>query len=562
MATPINWNRWDAMKRAVESALSDGFAPPRVGGGKGACVPEATRRLAAEGIELDDSTVNSWILMQERRAKRGIEHRLPDWTLYRQATPSVRVSERSRVRRRWLLTAAQNETRVHDGFWANLRTFAAYLNAEIVVGPFTYQLGVFTDHTTRNNVFAEAVRPFLRFDRMECGAVLFCAEMNTLPTANRPLSGLHSYSRGRSAVFPHAKIALESIPSMPGVPVPIIMTTGACTVENYVPKKAGLKAAFHHVIGATVVEEDEDGRTFCRQVNAADDGSFQDLDLAVREGRVLGGQRIEAATWGDIHRRKLNRDVALSTWGFDTETGATVASDSILDVLRPRYQFFHDLIDFESRNHHEDNDPHARFSLFVRGRDNLEDEFREGMSFIRATEREWSKSVIVSSNHEGWLNTWLKRADYRRDEVNAIFFLKNQLAAYEARARGDFDFNPVRHALAMCDRAGLVGIDFCPENGSYTICQSFGGIECGAHGHLGPNGARGSSASLVRISVKMNKGHDHTASILDGVYSAGVSGDLDMGYNVGPGSWSHSHILTYPNSKRTIITLQDGRWRA
>jgi hypothetical protein len=36
-----------------------------------------------------------------------------------------------------------------------------------------------------------------------------------------------------------------------------------------------------------------------------------------------------------------------------------------------------------------------------------------------------------------------------------------------------------------------------------------------------------------------------------------------MGYNKGPSSWSHSHVITYPNGKRSIITLQkNGNWRA
>ena len=55
---------------------------------------------------------------------------------------------------------------------------------------------------------------------------------------------------------------------------------------------------------------------------------------------------------------------------------------------------------------------------------------------------------------------------------------------------------------------------------------------------------------------------DHTAGIIDGVYTAGVSGKLDMEYNKGPSSWSHSHVVTYPNGKRAIITVKNGKWKA
>ena len=556
MAAPIDWKRWGQNKAAIEAAMRDGFAAPRLSGGRGSAVLEAARRLG-----VNRKTLWAWVNAQERRATRGLDNALPDWSLYRSITP-VKTVASSSVVRRWVLTAAQDDTRLHGPFWGNLKAFAAYVGATIHVAPFYYQKKLFTDHETRVGVFAEEIRDYLQFDRMECGKVIFCAEMNTLPTAVRPLSGLHSYSRGHTAVFPHAKVALESVPSIPGTPAPIIMTTGCCTIENYIPKKAGLKATFHHVFGATLVEEDSAGRCFCRQLIASSDGSFQDLDLLVRDGNVSAGQRIECVTWGDIHRRKLNRDVALASWGFDTNTGSVTSSGSILDTLRPRFQVFHDLLDGETCNPHESDNCHKKFDLFVRNKMSLSDEVEQAARFLRATEREFCQSVVAESNHDNFIERWLRRADYRAEPVNAMFFLKMQLASYQARERGDAEFSIFRHAMRESDSTRLATIKFCPENGSFQICFEHGGIEVGSHGHRGPNGARGSAAALSKISVKMNIGHTHSASIVDGVYTAGVSGDLDQGYNIGPSSWSHSHVLVYPSSKRTIITLNEGKWRA
>jgi hypothetical protein len=65
------------------------------------------------------------------------------------------------------------------------------------------------------------------------------------------------------------------------------------------------------------------------------------------------------------------------------------------------------------------------------------------------------------------------------------------------------------------------------------------------------------------VSSRLNTAHTHTAGILDGIYTAGLSGKMDQGYNAdAPSSWSHSLIVTYPNSRRTIVTLRDGRYRA
>src|ERR1700730_717529 len=213
-------------KAAIEKRLRDGYSPMGVAGGKGSSV-----LAAAKDLHIDQRRLNSWVYRQRKNEAAGKEHFSPDWNLWNRAATS-RGKPVIAAARRWLLTACQNDTPVHAGFWKNLTAYAEHIGAEILVGPFTYQLGTFTDHTTRNNVFAEQVRPFLRFDRQECGNVLFCAEMNTLPTANRPLSGLQTYTRGQWGVFPHAKVALETVPAMPGKDPPIIMTTGCCTVEH------------------------------------------------------------------------------------------------------------------------------------------------------------------------------------------------------------------------------------------------------------------------------------------------------------------------------------------
>jgi len=88
-----------------------------------------------------------------------------------------------------------------------------------------------------------------------------------------------------------------------------------------------------------------------------------------------------------------------------------------------------------------------------------------------------------------------------------------------------------------------------------------GGVEHGMHGHLGPSGARGNPKNLRTVG-KANTGHTHSAGIIEGIYTAGVFGNLDMGYNKGLSAWSNSFIVTYQNGKRTIVTIKDGKgWR-
>jgi len=465
--------------------------------------------------------------------------------------------------RRYLLTAAQDDTPIHTGFWKNLKAYAEHLAAEIMVGPFTYNKSVFSDHETRNGFFCPEVQEFLRYDQVDLGPLVFCAEMNTLPTAVQPLSGLEPYTGLKWGVFPHAKVQLLSVPTVIGKPAKQIMTTGACTVANYIAKKAGLKAHFHHVIGATLVEIDTANRVWCRQLNATDDGAFQDLDVMVTNGRVTTGHRVEAINFGDLHREKLDPVVADACWGFDVESDTcTPRADTMIDALRPRYQFFHDILDFEARNHHRIKDHRFRFQMIRNGTDLVEDGVASVGAFVWATEREFCQSVIIYSNHDDALGRWLDTADFREDAANALYFLRLQTARYEAIERGEPRFNIFRHALSEKHPRGLSGVEFVDDDQSFIICQASGGVECGSHGHLGINGARGSAIQFTKTSMKMNVGHTHSPSIQAGVYTAGLCGLLDQGYNKGLSGWSHSQILTYSSGKRTLVTLVDGKWRA
>lgn len=556
MANPgMAQDRKQRIRDAIEAALREGWNPPGQDlGGRGSALTEAARRLAEAGHDENRGTVNGFLATQRRAAARGLDHWLPDWSLF--SRPGVAPGEIRRGQvRRWILTAAQDDTDLHPRFWANLQAFAQYLDADLVVAGFTYQTIRHSDRMTLTGTFRPEVRPFLRFDPLDCGPVLFCAEMNTLPTATRPLSGLTGYTRGRDAVFPHARLAYQTVPQMPGAHVPSLMTTGAVTVPNYVEKKAGLKARFHHVLGATVVEVDGDGRAWCRQINATADGAFQDLDLRVAGGRVSPGHRVAALTYGDIHLPTVAEPVWDGIWG--------ASADSLVEALRPRFQFFHDLLSFEQASRHVRGDALHRAKMVHRGLSGMEKHVAQGAEFLRATQRDWSQSVMIESNHDDRLQQWARQDCDRNDIENSAYWHRCNLAILDAERDQVPGFNLLRWALQEADPRRLEGIEFVPMGGSFVICQDSGGIECGMHGHQGPNGSRGTAAGLARMATRITIADKHSPEICDGVFVAGMTGDLDQGYNTGPSSWRRAHVVAYPNGKRSIITQTDcGEWRA
>lgn len=473
--------------------------------------------------------------------------------------------------RRFLFTCAQNNTKVHMPLWENLLALAAHYGAEIHVSRFTYikrGLGARGDkakvvkkgklYDGYDLVWDPTFEPYLSDERLEVApGLVWCGEMNILPTAVRPLSGLEVYTGRKSGIFPHVKLAMESIPSGKHEPTKFNYTTGTVTQRNYIQRKAGLKAEFHHCYGALLVEVDSDGDWFCRQINADSAGTIYDLDLQVKRGVVTSGHRVEAITWGDIHVAILDPDVKGMAWANE---------DSMIKVLRPKYQFLHDVVDFQSRSHHEMKDPHSRFLLHVRSIEDVRSEIKQAAFFLRWTLYEGTKSIVVDSNHHHHLGRWLKEQDARWDPVNAVFWLDMQRRVYGAIQRGQ-KVNYLRMAIDSVwakDAWGPMNrIRFLDEDESFVICpDASGGIECGSHGDLGPNGARGNPKAFARMGRKGNRGHRHSCGIEDGEYTSGTCSILNPRYARGPGSWSQSHIITYPNGKRTIVTCWNRKWRA
>ena len=479
--------------------------------------------------------------------------------------------------KRYLLTCAQNHTPLAEEFWSNLLVLKAHYGAELMVSRFTYAKSQFQKKREKPGIdpsegeavetYPKEIQPYLSDSMVRLApGIVWCGEFNILPTAVRPLSGLQTYTKSESMVVPHVKVAMESYIRRQGLETPCFgYTTGAVTVRNYLQRKAGQKAEFHHVFGALLVEVDSKGRWWARQINAEHDGTIHDLDLKIADGELYDRQPVASITWGDIHVAQINEDSETAAWGTKRERkGFAGDPASMVKVLRPRHQVFHDVLDFRARNHHDANDPHKMFENFIRKYDNVAMEVAETARWIEDKKKQanrWGGEVaVVASNHDDFFTKWLKRTEaYRTDPVNAIFFLKSQLAYYESierEAKGTGRrIEPFEWAYSeYCDEK----VVFVGEEDSYMVAD----VEHAMHGHLGPNGSRGSLANLSRLGNKINIGHSHSAGILDGAYQAGVTGKLHMTYNRGPSSWSHSHIVTYENGKRAIITEVGGKWRA
>lgn len=463
--------------------------------------------------------------------------------------------------KRYIITSAQNNTHVHAEFLLNLEALAEYYSAEIIVGTYSYNQNAYGKLSVKNGKsktkqvdlwYDEAITDYIKDFRVQLApGLVWAGEYNALPTNVNPLAGLEAYTGRSSAIFPHAKLAMRSIATMQGEGVKLNYTTGTVTQRNYIQKREGVIAEFHHIYGALLVEVDSNGNWWVRQLNHDEGtGTLQDLNVLVKDGQVVSRQAtVEALTFGDLH-------------GTFADPTVVELSHEMRDTLNPKYQFLHDVMEGVSVNPHDRKykNNHAKFHTWLRGLSKVGDELLATAALLKTYNRDGIKTIIVDSNHDNaWLVRWLSEYDYRVDPANAELFLKLQTRMYEQIRAGKMprDINMLAYALGQ---AGFTGADFLIADQSFLTCDKK--IENGMHGHFGPGGRRGSPDNLSKMARKANTAHTHSCGIYNGLYVAGTSSKLRWTYNLGPSSWTNTHIVTYANGKRTLVTMYNGKWRA
>jgi hypothetical protein len=460
--------------------------------------------------------------------------------------------------KRYILTSAQNNTHVHEALWLNILAMATHYDAELMVATYTYNKSAYGHKSIKRGSnpdlsdelwYDPQVIEHIVDEQVQLApGLVWCGELNILPTALNPLSQMEAYNGRDSNIVPHAKYSMTSVAAMKNEAAKLNYTTGTVTQRNYIQKRIGLLSEQYHGYGAILVEICRDGSWYVRQLEATEEGVIRDLDLKAKNGKVTTGNPITAITWGDLHVRFLDPVVRELAWG----------KGGMLDVLRPQAQLLHDVIDFRTRNHHEAKDPLDSYMKWKANQESVEGEVREVVDFLVTDGlRPWCKSVMVPSNHHEAMTRWLKEAKWQEDPVNAMFYHE----AWIALLKGEQDvFKWACDRVTHNEHEGLKmnTLKWLETDESFVLA----GVELGQHGHLGINGARGNHRSATKLGRPATTGHEHSAGIHLSNWVAGCSCILRVGYNRGASSWSHSHVIQYPEGTRAMITMWAGRWRA
>jgi hypothetical protein len=447
-------------------------------------------------------------------------------------------------KKRFIITWAQNNTSVHKKFLSNIEAYAKFIDADIhvILGRYKNPTSVFTDQNYET--WSPDIEKYADASRHDIHKYLsIMADIKVQPTAINPMSGMQGISGINSCIFGSPKVQLEMIPTLCGNKPKLMLTTGAVTLKNYTDTKAGKKGEFHHTLGFCIVEIKDKDVFFVRQVTADDkSGDFSDLIYRVEDGNVFNLNSMEAIILGDIHFGRHDENVISKTLDF-------------MEIIRPKSVVLHDVFDGDSISHHQMKDPFVQYGKEINGTNDLGLEINNMIDGLKPFEK-YDNVVIVRSNHDDFLDRWLKNEDWKKQPTfkNSRLYMKlsdillGQYAECEKEVLGVIP-HLIKERYPKFITLG--------RSSSYRVK---GGWQLGVHGDFGANGSRGSLLQFRKLNTKIVVGHYHSPERKDGALSVGTSTKLRLGYNLGPSSWLQGHVIIHNDGRAQHINFFDGEF--
>jgi len=457
--------------------------------------------------------------------------------------------------KRWVITAAQNNTAVNEDFLTSLEGYCDRNAAQLIVRPIRYRnpANALTPEAgyPEGMWWAEELENYLTDAPLEFSKWV-APDIRIPATSGNPLSGLDSRSGEKHAVYAATQLMMRTIPTPQAKLPKILYSTGAVTLANYSTTKSGNLAEFHHSNSAIVVEEcSKTGNIFMRALSW-DGESFIDIDRQYSAATPKGvkAPRWEALIPGDEHAWFMDPSVEKATYAK--------GSKSMVGTGKPHVIVRHDLLDCYSVSHHHMADGIKLVNKATHGWGNLEKELNDTIDFLNRTTPKGVQNLIVSSNHNDHLSQWLGKGEKGVTPENAVIYHKLMAAVLESASRTDTGVKMDNPFEIYAEGKIKAQAEFLGGTGCYLIKD----IDVSQHGHRGPNGSRGSARNLANIGVKSVIGHSHSPNIYRGVHQVGTSSFYNLEYAQGPSSWLHCHCVIHSNGKRQLLPIIDGDWRA
>ena len=432
-------------------------------------------------------------------------------------------------KKRYIISSAQNASKVNLKFLHNIEEYAKFIHAEIGIIATRYKnpTSMFKEG---DDVWDEKVHKYLTANRQFLHKnVLLLADLKIQATSPNPTNGIELFGDGASCIVGAPRIEMRSVPVLPTQTQKFLYSTGSVTEPNFTDSVAGGKAGEHHSYGFVVVEIEDDEIVHLRSVSANKEGAFNDLIYRVEDENV-SEEEVDILVWGDSHFAQKDPKVTFAFQQLCTDLGTTI---SIL----------HDVWDSQSINVHNIKNPVVQYQLMKDGKDDLNAELKQMEKELKWFEQNMEQTYVIASNHDDMLDRAMIQSDWRDNLKNAEIFVKLLKLSLSGKAKEGLIPYCINKKF---DRVKALGL-----NDSLVLYD----VELAIHGHKGPNGSRGNIQSFSKLSQKTIIGHSHSPAIRWGCYQVGLSCGMEHGYNDGLTSWAYAGVSLNKHGKRQMIVL-------
>lgn len=441
--------------------------------------------------------------------------------------------------KKFVITTAVNNKKVFKPFYNSIKNYCTRNNAKLLLIPCA---DIFSKFKTENywNFDPLLKNETFVFKDAKLNDNLFICSIKMSAKHINPTVGLYRIAQNYgSYIFASPKQDLEySVSSPYNNKIPsAMMTTGAITVadyetDRYMSERVSYIAENDHIMGAIIVEIQDDKIFHFRQIQAAENGSFIDMGIMYNQKSV----------------KNVNTHIVLGDWhSGETDPVVKKATEKLCKKLNVKNAFVHDIFNGTSISHHdyEDSVKMAKQELL------LEDELQiVGKELNDIGSWIQDKIYVVKSNHDLWINQYLRNNDYAEDS-------QNQYLACDLWRQLHDNIDPLKYGVEVY--GGLKN-----KNKVYWFGIdepfSIGGVYLSAHGHVGKSGKRNPTLKeLEKAYSSCIVGHIHSGAIYKKVFRVGKSTGR-LPYQVGPDTNTSTHCLLYDNGMRQLINIIDGNF--
>lgn len=463
------------------------------------------------------------------------------------------LSSAVKKHKRFVVTTAVTGCKVHVPFYRSLKKYCELNDAALLV-LVSSDPAHNRDAGNKNLPMEER---YGTLDKILAGEIIVLQDtalnnnlnLSTLKTSAKmidPLAGTERIGQRNGSFIIASPKQRQKVVATSNHKLPhVSMTTGAITqsnynTSNYMSERLAYFADNDHQIGAIVVEVQDDEIFHFRQIQADEEGCF--IDIAGQKAlqysdRGTKAVKAEALVLGDWHSGETDMEVA-GAW------------KDLAKTVSPEFIVLHDAFNGLSINHHEEDDAILKAQRAKNEQLDLESELKQLAADLDDLSPFARKClVVVKSNHDEFLEQYLRKCMYAKDPHNHYISLKLAQAAFEG-------LDPLQFAVEeLVQLDGKTNVRWLKRNEDFKVAR----IQLGAHGDNGPNGAKGTLANMERAYGFSVTGHSHVPEILRGAWSVGTTSYLKLGYNSdSPSSWMNTCCIVWSNGQRQLINCIAG----